>query len=188
VLDGPVTFRPLTRADLPLLTRWLEEPQVARWWAHETTPEAVEADFGPSIDGRDGTQVRVVCTGGRPVGLVQRYRLCDEPEYLAELAPVVDVPPRALSIDYLIGEADVRGGGAGTAVLRAFVADCWVAHPDADAVLVPVAAGNVASWRALEKAGFTRVAEGPLTPDNPVDPPDHVVYLLRRPGDGAPTA
>ncbi len=48
-------------------------------------------------------------------------------------------------------------------------------------MLVPVAAGNVASWRALERAGFVRVAEGPLTPDNPVDPTDHVLYLLRRP-------
>ena len=185
MLDGPVTFRPLRRADFGLLARWLEEPAVARWWAHGTTPEAVEADFGPSVDGRDGTQVWLALTGGRPFGLVQRYRIADEPEYLDELAPVVDVPPRALSIDYLIGEPDVRGGGAGTAMLRAFVADSWAAYPDADAVLVPVAAGNVASWRALEKAGFTRVAEGPLTPDNPIDPPDHVVYLLRRPSVAA---
>jgi aminoglycoside 6'-N-acetyltransferase len=43
-----------------------------------------------------------------------------------------------------------------------------------------VAAGNVASRRALERAGFVRVAAGPLTPDNPIDPPDHVVHLARR--------
>jgi aminoglycoside 6'-N-acetyltransferase len=181
VLEGPVTFRPLTRADLPLLGRWLEEPLVARWWAHQTTPEALEADFGPAVDGTDPAEVLLALAGDRPFGLVQRYRIADFPEYVEELAPVVDVPPRALSIDYLIGEPDVRGGGAGAAMLAAFVAESWAAYPEADAVLVPVAAGNVASWRALEKAGFTRVAEGPLTPDNPVDPPDHVVLLLRRP-------
>ncbi|MGY1716450.1 GNAT family N-acetyltransferase [Geodermatophilus sp. SYSU D01106] len=181
MLDGPVGFRPLTRADLPLLGRWLEEPLVARWWAHETTPEALEADFGPCIDGTDRAEVLLALADGRPFGLVQRYRIADFPEYVDELMPVVAVPPRALSIDYLIGEPGVRGGGAGAAMLRAFVAESWAAHPEADAVLVPVAAGNVASWRALERAGFTRVAEGPLTPDNPVDPPDHVVYLLRRP-------
>ncbi|MGY1831585.1 GNAT family N-acetyltransferase [Geodermatophilus sp. SYSU D01180] len=181
MLDGPVTFRPLTRADLPLVGRWLEEPLVARWWAHETTPEALEADFGPSIDGTDPGEVLLALAGGRPFGLVQRYRIADFPEYVEELAPVVDLPPRALSIDYLVGEPGVRGGGAGTAMIAAFVAESWAAYPEADAVLVPVAAGNVASWRALERAGFTRVAEGPLTPDNPVDPPDHVVYLLRRP-------
>ncbi|WP_336033795.1 GNAT family N-acetyltransferase [Geodermatophilus sp. FMUSA9-8] len=181
MLDGPVGFRPLTRADLPLLGRWLEEPLMARWWVHETTPEALEADFGPCIDGTDPTEVLLALADGRPFGLVQRYRIADFPEYVDELTPVVAVPPRALSIDYLIGEPGVRGGGAGAAMLRAFVGESWAAYPEADAVLVPVAAGNVASWRALERAGFTRVAEGPLTPDNPVDPPDHVVYLLRRP-------
>ena len=33
-----VELRPLQRADFPLLARWLAEPLVARWWAHETTP------------------------------------------------------------------------------------------------------------------------------------------------------
>ena len=181
MLEGPVTFRPLTRADLPLLGRWLEEPLVARWWAHETSAEALEADFGPVVDGADPAEVLLALTGGRPFGLVQRYRIADVPEYLEELEPVVAVPPGALSIDYLIGEPDLRGGGAGTAMLAAFVADSWPRYPEAGSVLVPVAAGNVASWRALEGVGFERVAEGPLTPDNPVDPPDHVLYLLRRP-------
>ena len=48
-------------------------------------------------------------------------------------------------------------------------------------LLVAVVAGNVASWRALEKAGLERVAEGDLTPDNPVDPPLHYVYRADRP-------
>jgi aminoglycoside 6'-N-acetyltransferase len=46
---------------------------------------------------------------------------------------------------------------------------------------VPVVAGNVASWRALERAGATRYAEGDLAPDNPVDPPAHVVHRFVRP-------
>ncbi|MFC0526646.1 hypothetical protein [Phytohabitans kaempferiae] len=41
-------------------------------------------------------------------------------------------------------------------------------------------AGNVASWRALEKAGFTRIGAGPIEPDNPADDPSHYVYRLDR--------
>ena len=175
-----VTFRPLARADLALLGRWLAEPLVARWWAHDPSAEAVEADFGPVLDGADPTEIELACAQDRPFGLLQRYTFADNPAYVAQLEPVFPPPEGALSIDYLIGEPDVRGGGAGAAMLAAFAAESWAAYPDADAVLVPVAAGNVASWRALEKAGFTRVAEGPLTPDNPVDPPDHVVYRIRR--------
>jgi aminoglycoside 6'-N-acetyltransferase len=175
-----VAFRPLERADLPLLGRWLAEPLVARWWAHDPSAAAVEHDFGPALDGTDPTELHLACAGDRPFGLLQRYTFAANPEYLVELAPVYPVPEGALSIDYLIGEPAMRGRGAGAAMIAAYVAEGWARHPGARDVVVPVAAGNVASWRALERAGFTRVAEGPLTPDNPIDPPDHVVYRLRR--------
>jgi aminoglycoside 6'-N-acetyltransferase len=178
-----IAFRPLRRDDFPRLARWLAEPAVARWWNHETTPEAVERDFGPSVDGRDPTEMFVALSADRPFGLIQRYRIAGEPEYAAELSRVCAVPPGALSIDYLIGEPDMRGRGLGAGLITALVADSWAAYPDAQDVIVPVAAGNVASWRALERAGFARVAEGELAPDNPIDPPDHVIYAIRRPAD-----
>ncbi len=176
-----IDFRPMARADLPLLQRWLREPLVARWWHHDTSDAAVERDFGPALDGTDPTALRVVQLDGRDVGLVQRYRLDAYPEYVAELAPLLDVPPGALSIDYLLGEPDVRGRGVGAAVVAAAAEEAWRAHPDAPCLVVPVALGNEASWRALRRAGFRLAATGPMVPDNPVDPPDHVVHVLDRP-------
>ena len=175
-----LTLAPLTRADLPLLRRWLQEPLVARWWNHETTPEAVERDFGPSLDGADPTELLLVSEDGVPVGLAQRYPIAAYPDYVAELEPVVHLPDGALSIDYLLGEPWARGRGLGAAMVAAVVEQGWEVYPDAQHVLVPVALGNVASWRALERAGFVRVAEGELEPDNPIDPRDHVVYVARR--------
>ena len=183
----PVTLRPLGRPDFPLLSAWLAEPLVARWWCHETSLEAVERDFGASVDGRDPTEVLLAALDGRTYGLVQRYEIAAEPKYLAELATVCAVPDGALSIDYLVGETWARGCGLGTAMIETAVAEAWLRHPDARDVLVPVAAGNRASWRALERAGFSRVAEGELEPDNPVDPRDHYVYGLRRPVPSAST-
>jgi aminoglycoside 6'-N-acetyltransferase len=58
-----------------------------------------------------------------------------------------------------------------------------LAYPDAPAVIVPVVVGNTASWRMLERVGFRRVAQGPLTPDNPIDEPEHYVYRFDRPLD-----
>ena len=118
---------------------------------------------------------------GRPFGLIQRYPIAAYGEYAQELARILPLPAGALSIDYLIGEPDQRGRGLGAAMIGAFVAESWDAHPASADVIVPVAAGNRASWRALERAGFVRVAEGPLAPDNPIDPPDHVVYRIGRP-------
>nr|WP_211661523.1 GNAT family N-acetyltransferase [Modestobacter muralis] len=176
-----VELRPLTRADFPLLCRWLAEPLVARWWAHDSSPEAVERDFGPSLDGEDVTALLVGEVDGRPVGLVQLYPIGAHPEYVEELAPVCEVPPGALSIDYLVGEPDARGRGVGAGLIAAAVARGFADHPGASDVLVPVAAGNVASWRALQRAGATWYAAGEMAPDNPADPRDHVVHRFTRP-------
>ena len=176
-----IGFRPLRRDDFPLLARWLAEPAVARWWNHETTPAAIERDFGPSVDGDDPAEMFLALSGDRPFGFIQRYRIDNEPRYAAELARVCAVPAGALSLDYFVGEPGMRGRGNGARMIAALVAETWPAYPDAGEIIVPVAAGNAASWRALERAGFTRIAEGELEPDNPIDPPDHVIYAIRRP-------
>jgi aminoglycoside 6'-N-acetyltransferase len=122
----------------------------------------------------------VACWEGHPFGLMQRYALGDEPEYRAELSRICELDPAAISIDYLIGEPEMRGRGLGAAMIAAAAAG-------AREVVVPVAAGNVASWRALERAGFVRVAAADLEPDNPIDPPLHYVYRQRGSSDsGAP--
>jgi aminoglycoside 6'-N-acetyltransferase len=175
-----VELHPLRRADFPLLARWLAEPLVARWWAHETTPEAVERDFGPAVDGAEPTLMYLGWADGQPIGLVQVYPIASYPEYVAEFAGVCAVPPGALSIDYLVGEPSARGRGLGAGLIAAGVARGFADHPDAHDVLVPVAAANVASWRALRRAGALWYAEGEMTPDNPVDPREHVVHRFVR--------
>lgn len=148
---------------------------------HEPSPAALERDFGPSVRGEEPGEDLVVLLDSRPVGLLQRSVISDYPEDLAEFAALVAVPAGAVELDYLIGEADLRGRGLGSRLIAAAVESTWRDHPAAPAVLVAVVAANTASWRALEKAGLRRVAEGPMEPDNPVDDPLHVVYRIDRP-------
>ena len=180
---GDLHLRRLVRADFPLLATWLAAPHVARWWDHETTPAAIERDFGSAVDGIEPTEVFVAEVDGRPVGLVQRHAFVDYPEWRAGMATLVDVPEGAWSVDYFVGEAGVLRCGIGAAMVREVVRSGWEACPRATAVIVAVSAANTASWRLLARAGFTRIAAGPLTPDNPIDDPEHVVYRLDRPGD-----
>lgn len=180
-VDGEITWRPVTEADFPTLARWLAEPYVERWWHHETTPEAVERDFGPTVRGEEPNEDLLVQLDGRPVGLVQRCRYADYPEEERAVAAVVPVPPGALEVDYLIGEPDLVGRGLGPRIVRAVVAASWSDFPDAPCVLVPVVAANRRSWRCLEKAGLVRVGTGDIPPDNPIDDPLHHVYRADRP-------
>lgn len=181
---GALTFRPLTPADLPLLAGWLAEPHVARWWNHETSPAALQRDFGPAMRGEEPAEDLVAELDGVPVGLVQRCRWHDYPEYVVEIAGILTVAPGTVTIDYLVGRPADTGRGLGTRLVAAAVAEVWRRYPDAPSVVVPVVAANRASWRALERAGFTRAASGNLQPDNPVDPPLHHVYRCDRPASG----
>ena len=174
------TFRPITRGDFTLLSQWLATPHVARWWADDASAAAIEADYGGCVDGTEPAEVFIAHCGARPAGLIQRYRLDAYPQYIEELAAIMTVPAAAWSIDYFLGPADVLGQGLGTRMVQAFVARIWRDDNAASCVIVPTNAYNRASWRSLERAGFTRVASGDLTPDNPVDDPAHFIYRLDR--------
>ncbi|MFE9334155.1 GNAT family N-acetyltransferase [Streptomyces sp. NPDC007025] len=176
--------RRLDESDFPLLRAWLAQPHVARWWHHETSPEAVARDFGPAARGEEPSEDWLVLLDGRPLGLVQRCFLADYPDCRAELATVTEVPERALTLDYLIGEPGLTGRGLGPELIRSALARAWTDHPDATCAVIPVHAANRPSWRALEKAGLHRVAEGELTPDNPADDRRHVIYRIDRPAAG----
>jgi aminoglycoside 6'-N-acetyltransferase len=180
-VDGALTWRPLTADDLPVLAEWLQEPQVARWWNHEHTIEAVERDFGASVRGEEPGEDLVVSLDGRPIGLLQRSVIRDYPEDLAEFEAAIDVPTGAVELDYLIADGALRGRGLGSRMIATAVQNTWRDHPTAPAVLVSVVAANIASWRALEKAGLSRIGEAEMTPDNPVDDPLHYIYRVDRP-------
>ncbi len=180
-MDGDITWRRVVEDGFPLLGRWLAEPGVARWWNHETSPEAVRRDFGPTARGEEPAEDLIALLDGRPFGLAQRSRIADYPDELAGFAALVPVPPETMTIDYLIGEPGLSGRGLGTRMIRSLVAATWDEHPRAAGIVVAVVAANTASWRALEKAGLVRVAEGDMEPDNPVDEPLHYVYAIERP-------
>jgi aminoglycoside 6'-N-acetyltransferase len=176
-----ITWRRLAESDLPMLRGWLREPHVARWWNHDTSPEGVLRDFGPSVQGKEPGDDLVALLDGHPLGLLQRARLADYPDDLAAFDRILNVPDNATMIDYLIGDPRRVGRGLGPEMIRSAVRRMWVDFPETPCVLVAVVAGNRASWRALEKAGFTRVAQGDIEPDNPIDDPLHYVYRVDRP-------
>jgi len=120
--DAAIAFRPLGRADFPLLSTWFAAPHVAPWWKEPSDLDGVEARYGPVVDGIDATEVRIVTLAGVPVGLVLRYRIADEEAWRTTLAPS-GAPLDAFGIDYLIGDPDRIGRGFGPRMLTAFVAD-----------------------------------------------------------------
>lgn len=152
-----ITFARLTEADLPTLHRWLNEPGVVRWWeGDDVSWEAVVREYWTSDE---PTEHWMASLDGRPFGWIQCYTAADYPE---EAGPwrALGVEDGAAGIDYLIGEPGDRGHALGAAMIRAFVADVvFAGHPGWTQACAAPEAGNVASWRALENAGFRSLGE-----------------------------
>lgn len=175
-----VDFAPLRREDLPLLSHWLADPDVHRWWPDPYDLATLEQQYGPRVDGVDPTEVFTILVDGRPVGLIQRYLTRDEPEWLRVLGAADPAIARRSTggIDYLIGQADLRGRGLGSRVIARFT-DRFLAEVAAiEAVVAAVQQENRASWRALEKAGYRRLWAGRLASTDPSDAGP--AYLLIR--------
>ena len=175
-----IGFRPLSREDLPLLTTWLRATHVAMWWRGEPQDLAgVEAKYGPRIAALVPNESFIVEIAGTPIGFIQRYWIANHHDWVRALAPVA-VPERSIGIDYLIGERSRIGKGLGSELVRQFIGETFRQQTDATAIVVGVQQANTASWRALEKAGFTRIWAGHLESDDPSDEGPSWVYVRLR--------
>jgi aminoglycoside 6'-N-acetyltransferase len=179
---GPqVAFRPLTRDDLELLTTWLNTPHVAEWWSDTPAPPGeaptpvtlaqTVAEYGPDLDGGT-THQHVILADGAPVGMIQWYRLADEPVYATA---VQETGGDAAAVDVLIGDPARVGRGLGPRVIDRFVTEVVFAA-GVDRVVASPAAGNHRSIVAFARAGF-RSRRDVTVPGEPR--PEHVMVRSR---------
>jgi RimJ/RimL family protein N-acetyltransferase len=158
-VPSEITFRPLTDTDAPLMHRWLNNPEVARWYGlgfeNQTAPtlEQVAEYYGARTLGQQPVRCFVIQLGRRPVGFIQTYRIGDYPEYAKDIA----WDDEAWGIDLFIGEDDARGGGFGARVIERFLETEVFSQPGVETAILAPNPQNARGIRCYEKAGFTYV-------------------------------
>lgn len=163
-----ISFRPLTRDDLPRFRAWLVTPHVREWWRDDI--EETVAEYAKELEAGSTTSFFVILAEGRDVGFIQSYRVKDEPEYQAGIK--ID---DAVAVDLFVGDASLVGTGFGPRLLTAFIEQVVKPrYPDARFVVASPSVGNARSIRAFEKAGFEKrhVAHFESEPD-----PEQVMVL-----------
>jgi RimJ/RimL family protein N-acetyltransferase len=95
----------------------------------------------------------VILYGGKPVGMVQSYRIDDYPTHKT----MIDLDCRAAGIDIFIGEEDHVNRGLGSLIIRKFLNDIVFANYGVDCCITDPEPENEAAIKAYSKAGFKYV-------------------------------
>ncbi|MFG2474443.1 GNAT family N-acetyltransferase [Streptomyces fagopyri] len=156
--DTPVgTFQLLpvrVERDLPLVTRWMNDPAVSAFWELAGPESVTEEHLSRQLDG-DGRSVP--CLGlleGTPMSYWEIYRAD-----LDQLARHYPARPHDTGIHLLIGGVAHRGHGLGSALLRA-VADLVLdRRPACARVVAEPDLRNIPSVSAFLSGGFRFSAE-----------------------------
>jgi aminoglycoside 6'-N-acetyltransferase len=153
-------FHPMSAADLSLIRRWLQTPEVVRWWGE---PDEQYALVSGDLDHPDMDQF-IVALGDQPFGYIQCYALSTWNQGFGSQ------PPATRGIDQFIGEPEMIGRGHGAGFIRQFVDGLLgsgiprvVTDPDPE---------NGRAVRAYAKAGFQS--------ERLVDTPDGQALLMVR--------
>ena len=141
-------FRPVTERDLPLLSRWLNEPHMREWWDE---PEKELAEIREHMDSIS-VEPLIVEFDGKPIGYLQSY----DP-HLEDDHPYADQPFGTLGLDLSIGVPELVGKGHGSALLSQFVDELF--EEGTPRVVIDPHPTNARAIRAYEKAGFMPVGE-----------------------------
>jgi aminoglycoside 6'-N-acetyltransferase len=148
---------------------------VKRWWddgVKTPYPDAVIQDYREAIQGKDPTHHFLAQIDQRRAGMLQHYRIGDDPEYAAALA----LGEEAIGVDLFIGEADLVGRGHGPVMLRQFLREVAFPFHRIDACVIGPSVRNAAAIRAYEKAGFRRLREATV----PGEPDAELLMRLTR--------
>jgi len=135
-------FSPMTQDDLPMVGRWLAEPEVAVWWGDPAEQLALVTEDLAEPRMRQW----IVDCDGRPFAYAQDYN----PEGWDHVYP--DLRPGERAVDPFIGPPDMLGRGHGAGFMRALARR--LIDEGAPSVLIDPEPANVRAIRAYEKAGF----------------------------------
>ncbi|MDN0197546.1 GNAT family N-acetyltransferase [Streptomyces sp. S.PNR 29] len=140
--------------DLPLVSRWMNDPAVAAFWALAGPRSVTEDHVRAQLDGDGRSAPCVGVLDGMPMSYWEIYRADLDP-----LARYYPARPHDTGVHLLIGEAADRGRGVGSTLLRA-VADLVLdQRPACARVVAEPDLHNIPSVAAFLSAGFRFSAE-----------------------------
>nr|WP_208105369.1 GNAT family N-acetyltransferase [Streptomyces sp. GC420] len=143
--------------DLPLLTRWMNDPAVAPFWGLDGPAGTTAAHLESQLAG-DGRSIPCLgVLGGTPMSYWEIYRAD-----LDTVARHYPARPHDTGLHLLVGGVADRGRGIGTTLLRAVADLVFDKRPRCARVIAEPDLRNAPSIAAFLGAGFRFAAEADL--------------------------
>ncbi|KZM50810.1 GNAT family N-acetyltransferase [Labrenzia sp. OB1] len=149
-----VSFRPVTREDLPILADWMARPHWREWWGEPETELGYIRDM---IEGRDTTCPFIFRLEGVDKGYCQVWYVGDqqETEFVEDYPWLKWLPQDAAGVDLALAEERDLSRGLGTEVLRAFVRK--LRREGHERIVIDPDPANLRAVKAYRKAGFREI-------------------------------
>ncbi|TRV80034.1 acetyltransferase [Streptomyces sp. 130] len=147
-----VPVRP--ESDLPVLTRWMNDPVVAAFWELAGDESVTARHLAPQLSDDSHSTPCIGVLSGVPMSYWELYRADLDP-----LARHYPARPHDMGVHLLIGEGRHRGRGTGKALLRAVAGLLFDHVPLCTRVVAEPDLRNVPSVSAFLSAGFRLSAE-----------------------------
>ncbi|WP_342775419.1 GNAT family N-acetyltransferase [Streptomyces tateyamensis] len=145
---GGLLLRPVTEADLPLLTGWMNDPAVDAFWELAGPPERTAAHVRPQLAPGGPSRAYLGELAGEPVSYWEVYQVLED-----RLADYYPAEPGDLGVHLLLGPPGARGRGLGAVLIDA-VAGALLTGTGCERVVAEPDVRNTASLRAFARAGF----------------------------------
>lgn len=157
-----IIFKPLQKADLTLLLKWLKTAHVKAFWDPETewTKALVLEKYGTYVKGyklENGIEKKIsafiIQVDDHSVGYIQAYNAYD----FQRSMPLEDLPSSLAALDFLIGEPSYLKKGIGTLAIKSFL-EIFL-KKNYKYVFVDPNIQNTAAIKTYQKAGFIKRKE-----------------------------
>ncbi|WP_078546828.1 GNAT family N-acetyltransferase [Litchfieldia alkalitelluris] len=147
-----ITIRPLLKKDSLVLSNWLSDPAVLRYYEGRDNPFDVNKVIKKFFNRDNGVVGNIIIHKGIEIGYIQYYRINETTSKLTGYHP----EERIYGMDQFIGNTNYWNKGIGTLVVSQMV-KYLITNKSADRILMEPQMQNVRAIKCYEKCGFKKV-------------------------------
>jgi RimJ/RimL family protein N-acetyltransferase len=146
----PITFKPLTAGDLPLLFTWFNQPYIEQLWKEPKEWPVFEKKYQKKL--QEETTFRFIAfLDDQPFAYIHYYYVNDNDR---ANFPGIPLPGLVTGMDLFIAKPELLGKGLGMRLIREFIQFIKHREPECRSIIIDLSPENQRAINCYQKIGF----------------------------------